>query len=234
MRAILYLGMACLLCAVPATSQNFEAFGLPPLDFLPAVDAEAGADIIIPEAAEEEEDKLTPEDRAELEAEITARREQALKILAGYGDVKWGLSVAEISAVVPGMREVDPMEMQREWLPRVSHYLAPGFGLVIKRHFWFVDDQLWKFEHYLEKKVIREVGRDYTLKVFNRKYHDDEETALALEEATVRVSLQTAGEKSIVIYERVEIYDETERAAMDKFREIPEQKAKALELERLL
>ena len=44
--------------------------------------------------------RMTEEERAAL-------REEAMKILEGYGDIKWGASRAEVEALLPDLRAVD-------------------------------------------------------------------------------------------------------------------------------
>ena len=119
-------------------------------------------------------------------------------------------------------------------MPRVVHYQSSGFAIIIERHFWFVEDQLWKMEHILDKRVLAQIGMDHAREVLNRKYYEDEETSAALQEATITVSMMPARENVVVIYKRDEIYDDAEHTALEVFNEKPANAAKELELERLL
>ena len=223
------IGSLTLSLPVAAQTVRLDEFGMPtfqPEEAIVQDDAaeEAARD---PEADEVVEEEMTEEERAAL-------REAAMKILEGYGDIKWGASRAEVEALLPDLRAVDNKTPHKEWLPRVVHYQSSGFAIIIERHFWFVDDQLWKMEHVLDKRVLNQVGMEHAREVLNRKYYEDEETAAALQEATITVSMMPARENVLVIYKRSEIYDDAEHAALEVFNEKPANAAKELELERLL
>ena len=223
------IGSLTLSLPVAAQTVQFDEFGMPtfqPEEAIVQDDAaeEAARD---PEADEVVEDAMTEEERAAL-------REEAMKLLEGYGDIKWGASRAEVEALLPDLRAVDNETPHKEWLPRVVHYQSSGFAIIIERHFWFVDDQLWKMEHVLDKRVLNQIGMEHAREVLNRKYYEDEETAAALQEATITVSMMPARENFVVIYKRSEIYDDAEHAALEVFNEKPANAAKELELERLL
>jgi hypothetical protein len=223
------IGSLILSLPVAAQTVQLDEFGMPTFQPEGAVVQDAAADEAAgdPEADEVVEEEMTEEERAAL-------REQAMKILEGYGSIKWGASRAEVEALLPDLHAVDNETPHREWLPRIVHYQSSGFAIIIERHFWFVDDQLWKMEHVLDKRVLNQVGMDHAREVLNRKYYDDEETAAALLEATVTVSMMPARENVVVIYKRAEIYDDAEHAALEVFNEKPANAAKELELERLL
>lgn len=223
------IGSLTLSLPVAAQTVQFDEFGMPTFQTEEAVvqddaAAEAARDPATDEVVEEE---MTEEERAAL-------REEAMKILEGYGDIKWGASRAEVEALLPDLRVVDNDRPQKEWLPRVVHYQSSGFAIIIERHFWFVEDQLWKMEHILDKRVLAQIGMDHAREVLNRKYYEDEETSAALQEATITVSMMPARENVVVIYKRDEIYDDAEHTALEVFNEKPANAAKELELERLL
>ena len=223
------IGSLTLSLPVAAQTVQFDEFGMPTFQTEEAVvqdDAavEAARDPATDEVVEEE---MTEEERAAL-------REEAMKILEGYGDIKWGASRADVEALLPDLRVVDNDRPQKEWLPRVVHYQSSGFAIIIERHFWFVEDQLWKMEHILDKRVLAQIGMDHAREVLNRKYYEDEETSAALQEATITVSMMPARENVVVIYKRDEIYDDAEHTALEVFNEKPANAAKELELERLL
>ncbi|MFM1548499.1 MAG: hypothetical protein ACKJSG_03800 [Lentisphaeria bacterium] len=223
------IGSLTLSLPVAAQTVQFDEFGMPTFQTEEAVvqddaAAEAARDPATDEVVEEE---MTEEERAAL-------REEAMKILEGYGDIKWGASRADVEALLPDLRVVDNDRPQKEWLPRVVHYQSSGFAIIIERHFWFVEDQLWKMEHILDKRVLAQIGMDHAREVLNRKYYEDEETSAALQEATITVSMMPARENVVVIYKRDEIYDDAEHTALEVFNEKPANAAKELELERLL
>ncbi len=223
------IGSLTLSLPVAAQTVQFDEFGMPTFQPEEAVvqddaAAEEARDSATDEVVEEE---MTEEERAAL-------REEAMKILEGYGDIKWGASRAEVEALLPDLRVVDNETPHKEWLPRVVHYQSSGFAIIIERHFWFVEDQLWKMEHILDKRVLAQIGMDHAREVLNRKYYEDEETSAALQEATITVSMMPALENVVVIYKRDEIYDDAEHTALEVFNEKPANVAKELELERLL
>jgi hypothetical protein len=233
MRRVLFhtlIGSLILSLPVAAQTVPFDVFGMSAFQPEEAVvqDDAAGAAARDPAADEVvEEAEMTEEERAAL-------REEAMKILEGYGDIKWGASRAEVEALLPDLRAVDNETPHKGWLPRVVHYQSSGFAIIIERHFWFADDQLWKMEHILDKRVLNQVGMEHAREVLNHKYYEDEETAAALQEATITVSMMPARENVVVIYKRSEIYDDAEHAALEVFNEKPANAAKELELERLL
>ena len=223
------IGSLTLSLPVAAQTVQFDEFGMPTFQTEEAVvqDDAAAAAARDPATDEVVEEEMTEEERAAL-------REEAMKILEGYGDIKWGASRADVEALLPDLRVVDNDRPQKEWLPRVVHYQSSGFAIIIERHFWFVEDQLWKMEHILDKRVLAQIGMDHAREVLNRKYYEDEETSVALQEATITVSMMPARENVVVIYKRDEIYDDAEHTALEVFNEKPANAAKELELERLL
>ena len=223
------IGSLTLSLPVAAQTVQLDELGMPIIVQDDAVVQDDAADDAVrdPKADELPEEEMTEEERAAL-------REEAMKILEGYGDIKWGASRAEVEALLPDLRAVDNETLHKDWSPRVVHYKSSGFAIIIERHFWFVDDQLWKMEHILDKRVLNQVGIDHAREVLNRKYYVDEETAAALQEATITVSMMPARGNVVVIYKRSEIYDDAEHAALEVFNEKPANAAKELELERLL
>ena len=223
------IGSLTLSLPVAAQTVQFDEFGMPTFQTEEAVVQDAAAAEAARDPATDEvvEEEMTEEERAAL-------REEAMKILEGYGDIKWGASRADVEALLPDLRVVDNDRPHKEWLPRVVHYQSSGFAIIIERHFWFVEDQLWKMEHILDKRVLAQIGMDHAREVLNRKYYEDEETSAALQEATITVSMMPARENVVVIYKRDEIYDDAEHTALEVFNEKPANAAKELELERLL
>ena len=223
------IGSLTLSLPVAAQTVQFDEFGMPTFQTEEAVVQDAAAAEAARDPATDEvvEEEMTEEERAAL-------REEAMKILEGYGDIKWGASRADVEALLPDLRVVDNDRPHRGWLPRVVHYQSSGFAIIIERHFWFVEDQLWKMEHILDKRVLAQIGMDHAREVLNRKYYEDEETSVALQEATITVSMMPARENVVVIYKRDEIYDDAEHTALEVFNEKPANVAKELELERLL
>jgi hypothetical protein len=223
------IGGLILSLPLAALSVQFDEFGMPTFQPEEAVVQVDAADVAARDSETDEvvEEEMTEEERAAL-------REEAMKILEGYGAIKWGASRAEVEALLPDLRAVDNETPHKEWLPHVVHYQSSGFAIILERHFWFVDDQLWKMEHVLDKRVLNQVGMEHAREVLNRKYYEDEATAAALQEATITVSMMPARENVVVIYKRSEIYDDAEHVALEVFYEKPANAAKELELERLL